>query len=319
MPKDIFGKRRVIDGALGTELEELIDPNETFLPSKSPLWSGQALIDAPQVVKAVHKEYMKAGADIVLTSTYQSSYQSLKKHTEMTNEQIHELWQRAIDIVKESRSELGKTDSVFIAGSIGPYAAYLADGSEYTGKYSNISLSKVLREFYQPLLEFFVNNDDIDLIIFETIPNFHEFQIANELASEYSDKKPFVVSFTCQNNHSLTDGTALSTMRKYLTETTASKTTSKVLGLNCVDYEVALSIIDQFPEFKFFVYPNLGFQYDATCHQFIIKKGRPEDAWDQFIRKLVSYRNVIGIGGCCNTGTKEIKFVRSILDEDTIE
>ena len=79
--QDILEKRKlVIDGALGTELERLLPTTSTYLPSGSPLWSGQVLIKNPELVEQVHLDYINVGADMIITSTYQTSYASLHKY-----------------------------------------------------------------------------------------------------------------------------------------------------------------------------------------------------------------------------------------------
>ena len=79
--QDILDKRKlVIDGALGTELERLLPTTSTYLPSGSPLWSGQVLIKNPELVEQVHLDYINVGADMIITSTYQTSYASLHKY-----------------------------------------------------------------------------------------------------------------------------------------------------------------------------------------------------------------------------------------------
>ncbi|CAK9435756.1 uncharacterized protein LODBEIA_P04570 [Lodderomyces beijingensis] len=311
---DVFPKKSgvvVIDGALGTELEKLIEPSAPYLPSKSPLWSGQVLIDAPQLVKQVHQNYIEAGADLILTSTYQASYASLKKHTKLTDEQIHDVWQRSIDVVKEAKADSRKTDAI-IAGSVGPYAAYLANGSEYTGDYGNVTDDELVA-FHKPLVGFFLKNNAVDVIIFETIPNFQEFRVVTRLMKELqSSRKPYFRSITCQNSDNLTDGTPLSTVRDYA-DTNRGVGERKVLGINCVDYTLVPGIMDKFTGFGFYVYPNLGFQYDADAHQFIAKEGRSETSWKEFVQALSANPDVVGIGGCCNTGVQEIKDIADVL------
>lgn len=323
MSQNIFNKKVVLDGALGTALEDLIDPSAPYLPSKSPLWSGQVLLDAPELIQKVHEMYIGAGSEVIFTSTYQLSYDSLRKHTTLSDEQILEVWQRSIDLVraaapsidetarytkeKESRGEPGK---VHIAGSIGPYAAYLANGSEYTGDYGNVT-DEQLEAFHTPMLEFFTENEAVDLIAFETIPNFQELKAVTKLMKRLNCKKPVLFSITCQNLDNLTDGTPLLEVKKYLDFCLPKE--QKILGINCVEYTLVQGIMSHFAGFKFYVYPNLGFEYDLEKHQFVIKEGRSEDDWRLFVENLASKEAVIGIGGCCNTGVKEIEQISQVM------
>ncbi|KAI5951582.1 SAM4 [Candida jiufengensis] len=305
----IFDQKVIIDGALGTELEKLIDPTASYLPSKSPLWSGQVLIDAPQLIEKVHQNYIESGANLLITSTYQLSYGSLKKHTKLNDKEITELWQNSINVAEEAKSKAKKhsdLDKIFIAGSMGPYAAYLANGSEYTGDYGEVK-DEELRNFHEPMIDFFYNNDKVDLILFETIPNFQELRVVNEIMQKYPNKD-YVLSITCQTNDKLTDGTPLSKIKEYLD----NNYKSKILGINCVDYILVDKIISHFPAYKFYIYPNLGFEYDSKIHQFKPKDHGSDITWEKFIKNLHKNNNVIGIGGCCNTGPEEINQIYEI-------
>ncbi|KAI5964608.1 SAM4 [Candida pseudojiufengensis] len=307
----VSNKKIIIDGALGTELENLIDSKVSYLPSKSPLWSGQVLIDAPHFVEKVHQSYIESGSNLIITSTYQLSYKSLQKHTKFNDDEIKNLWQKSIDVIYEAISKASSTNKfnkIQVAGSIGPYAAFSANGSEYTGDYGSINILE-LQEFHKPLVEFFSINKGIDFLLFETIPNFLELKAVNEYMKE-SKIKDYVLSITCQSKDKLTDGTPLEEVKNYLD----SNYDSKLLSINCVDYTLINNIISQFPGYKFYIYPNLGFEYDSNLHQFKPKDYTGENTWKKFIENLNKDERILGIGGCCNTGPKEIKQIYDIVN-----
>lgn len=117
----------VSDGAMATELEK------RGVATNSALWSATAMLDHPDAIQAVHQSYLDAGAKIMTTNTYQANVPAFEQ-AGIAAAQARQLIQQAVTIAHTARDASHVTDAV-IAGSIGPYGAYLADGSEYTGAY----------------------------------------------------------------------------------------------------------------------------------------------------------------------------------------
>src|SRR6185503_3565203 len=125
----------VIDGALATELERRgYDLNDE-------LWSARILLEQPEAIRQVHLDYFKAGADCAITASYQATLEGFKKRGLSEREAIT-LIQKSVQLAIEARDEFGADPASragrakpFIAASVGPYGAFLADGSEYRGGY----------------------------------------------------------------------------------------------------------------------------------------------------------------------------------------
>ena len=141
----------VLDGAMSTPLENMgIDLN-------TKLWTAKVLADQPEMVKQVHKNYFKAGADCGITCSYQATVPGLMD-IGYTKEQAEELIAKSVEIFLEAREEwwqeegekAGHTRPLCLA-SVGPYGAYLADGSEYRGHYE-VS-EETLYEFHKHRME----------------------------------------------------------------------------------------------------------------------------------------------------------------------
>ena len=141
----------VLDGAMSTPLENMgIDLN-------TKLWTAKVLADQPEMVKQVHKNYFKAGADCGITCSYQATVPGLMD-IGYTKEQAEELIAKSVEIFLEAREEwwqeegekAGHTWPLCLA-SVGPYGAYLADGSEYRGHYE-VS-EETLYEFHKHRME----------------------------------------------------------------------------------------------------------------------------------------------------------------------
>ena len=102
------GRTLIIDGGMGTELQR------RGVPMNEVVWSGAAVLTHPQVVQAVHEDYIRAGADIIITNTFGSTRQILAGiGREAYVKQVH---QRAVSLAQEARAATADR-SVAIAGS----------------------------------------------------------------------------------------------------------------------------------------------------------------------------------------------------------
>lgn len=329
--KALSRKPLILDGALGTELENAFPPGSALQVKGNPLWLAQILISDPLAVQNVHYGYIKAGADIVLTSTYQASFAGITERQNLNLNDTITLWQRLVDLVKNlakiAASE-GNSRAVYIAGSIGAYGAYLANGSEYTGKYGDLKES-CLYDHHYPLAKFFVENVLVDLVAFETIPSFAEFKdivrLMHSLAVD-GNSKPFYVSFTFKDKSHISDGTHVDEVLKYIHESRSEfpstiGTSLFAIGCNCVAVDVVSEIIATISSLQFatdtgiVVYPNHGGSFDTESDSFSFKEGEMLKWRDVSLKWLQNPRISI-IGGCCSTGTKEISILRQVVDEE---
>ncbi|KAF8561890.1 hypothetical protein P879_04603 [Paragonimus westermani] len=172
---------RVLDGGLGSECAR-----------RSPLpidghkaWSCRLLKEDPNLVCDIHKSFLLAGSDVLSTNTYQAAPRTLADALNITEAEAVELMrhavrlvQRAIAAVAEEQTNAGPNRSnyvpkrklpVLIAGSLGPYGACVADGSEYTGNYMDKICFSELVEFHLTRAEILLNAG-VDFLAWETIP-----------------------------------------------------------------------------------------------------------------------------------------------------
>ncbi|KAF6165722.1 hypothetical protein GIB67_012619 [Kingdonia uniflora] len=176
----------VVDGGFATQLER------HGAKINDPLWSALCLIKEPDLIKKVHLEYLEAGADILVTSSYQATllgFQSkglsiqegetmLRKSVKLAVEARDMFWEMMQKIPKHEYNR------ALVAASIGSYGAYLADGSEYSGCYGpDVSLDK-LKDFHRRRLQVLMEAGP-DLLAFETIPNKLEAQVCSSLIKIY--------------------------------------------------------------------------------------------------------------------------------------
>ncbi|EMG49831.1 mmuM Homocysteine S-methyltransferase [Candida maltosa Xu316] len=308
--KEIFQQKRlVLDGAMGTELERVLPPNSAALPSSSPLWSGQVLVSNPELVEEVHLDYINAGADMVITNTYQTSYASLNKYAGYDMEKSTKLWELAVEAAKNAVKKSGRND-VIVAGSIGPYATVLANGSEYTGDYQGATYDDIVK-YHTPLFEFY-DKSDADIICIETIPNFTELQVVIDMMKKYQSKEYFI-AINPQSTSALSDGTSLTKVAE-LFATIEDDSRFLGVGINCTNYDYIEKIIEYFGNFSLLIYPNLGFVYDTAVHKFV-PKSIHESSWENAVKAWLKHDNVRAVGGCCSTTPVEIKTVAKAISE----
>ncbi|KAJ8774630.1 hypothetical protein K2173_017076 [Erythroxylum novogranatense] len=303
----------VVDGGLATQLER---HGASFNDS---LWSALYLIKNPLLIKKVHSEYLEAGADILVTSSYQATLPGflskglsteegellLKKSVKLAVESRDEFW----DAVKRS-PEHTTYNRALVAASIGSYGAYLADGSEYSGNYGpNVSLEK-LKDFHRRRLQVLVEAGP-DLLAFETIPNKIEAQACVELLEEENVKIPSWICFSSM------DGVNAPSGESFMECLDTINRTNKVnaVGINCAPPHFVEGLICQFKELTeklIVVYPNSGEVWDGRA-----KKWLPSTCFDDDKIELFATRwHDLGaslIGGCCRTTPSTIQAMSKIL------
>lgn len=318
--------RLVLDGALGTQLEELIPPSSPMYVKGSPLWSTEVLLGDPLMVEKVHSSYLEKGADMIITSTYQASQATLEKHRNMDLGQVREAWARAVETAKNAVEKADKSRKRYIAGSIGPYGAFLANGAEYSGEYGAMTVEQ-LKKYHREQVLFFLDSKDTNLIAFETIPSFDEVKAIFELIRDcYTEKsKEFYICFSCKNSTTLADGTDLKKVVEYVLQQKASfpviEKNLVAVGCNCVDFELVSDFADYVNEASqsslyLAVYPNLGFSNDMSdVSQYGFKSDT--EKWREALQKWCSNPTIRLIGSCCSTGPNEIAAARLAVDEAT--
>lgn len=156
----------VLDGSMSTPLEV------AGAKTNSDLWTSQTLIDNPDLVYQVHLDYFKAGADLTITDTYQTNVDALVRHG-LSEEEARNLIKRAVQLANQARDDYEKETGKhnYVAGSIGPYGAYLADGSEYRGDYDLTAIQ--LQNFHLPRLAAILATG-VDCLALETQPKLTE-------------------------------------------------------------------------------------------------------------------------------------------------
>ena len=155
----------VADGGLATELEargnDLSDS----------LWSARLLMDAPAEIRDAHLAFFRAGAVIATSASYQASFEGFARRG-LDRRAAAGLMRRSVDLARAARAEMaGDGRARWVAASIGPYGAVLADGSEYRGRYG-LSVRE-LTAWHRPRLEVLAEAGP-DVLALETVPDIDE-------------------------------------------------------------------------------------------------------------------------------------------------
>ena len=294
--------RVILDGGLATALEELGRNLD------DPLWSARLLIEDPETIRGVHTDYLEAGADCITTSSYQASLQGFSSRGLSKNEG-RDLLRLSTDLAIEARDTFwshppNRRDRLrpLVAASIGPYGAFLADGSEYTGAYSIDD--DALYEFHRSRWQVLASSP-ADLLGCETLPSLRETQVLLQLLRETPGRWAWL-SFSCRDGLHLSDGTP------FIDAVRACSLTPGVaaVGVNCTAPRFISSLIEKASrttDLPIIVYPNSGEVYDP-----ISKHWHPSSDPSAWVDDAARWSDLgaAAIGGCCRIGPKIISELR---------
>jgi homocysteine S-methyltransferase len=202
---------------------------------------------------------------------------------------------------REKGNRRGRLEPL-VAASVGPYGAFLADGSEYTGDYGISDLD--LYEFHRGRWEVLAGKG-ADLMACETLPGQREAEVLLRLVEETPGQWAWI-SFSCKDGRHLSDGGLL---REAARVCDAGIGVAAV-GINCTAPEHIGSLVEEArkgTDKPILVYPNSGERYDAgrkTWHSSL-----PSCPWEDIGMEWVR-RGASGIGGCCRVGPDEIRRIR---------
>ncbi|MGN1272856.1 MAG: homocysteine S-methyltransferase [Lactobacillus sp.] len=293
----------VLDGAMSDELEKQgVDTN-------NQLWTGIALVNQLQKVYQAHTDYFNAGAELVITDTYQANVQAYEKQG-YSRKEAEKFIRDAVKIAKKARDDYenktGKHN--YVAATIGSYGAYLADGSEYTGNYE-LSNEEYL-DFHLPRLQL-VLDENPDLIALETQSKLSEPTAVLDWLQENDPEIPVYVSFTLKDSKHISDGTPI----KKAVQKLEDYSQVFAVGINCVNPDLVNDSLAEFHKFTdklLVVYPNLGATYDPEVKQWVEFKKKFD--FEELTKEWYE-RGARLIGGCCTTGPNEIHEIREAIDQ----
>ena len=280
----------LLDGGLSTALEQLGNNLNTSL------WSGELLRTAPDQIEAAHKAFVDAGAQIIITSSYQISMDgcALRGWTESDV-------RSALLLSTELARNATAGTEVKVAASVGPYGASLADGSEYRGNYGRTKSQ--LKDFHRMRLQVLVESNP-DLLAIETIPELTEAEAILELLEEQDMKIPYWMSFSCKDGEHISSGELF----RDAVNLVSGKLGAIGVGINCTAPEFVTPLLSSAKSrIPFVVYPNSGRTWNAQIKEW---EGAPTSGFSEMQIFEWKERGAKLIGGCCSVGPEEIAQMR---------
>ncbi len=291
----------ILDGGLATELEA------GGADLAGGLWSARLLSDDPARIRRAHQDFLEAGADCIVTASYQATVGRFLE-SGYSSQQAEALLQLSVELAVEARDRFWSVEQnrngrirPLVAASIGPYGAYLADGSEYSGQY-DIG-EQELYAFHRGRWELLAASG-ADLLACETIPSLPETRVLCRLMEENPGPGAWV-SFSCRDSRYLRDGAELALAVKAIARIAGVT----AVGVNCVAPALVhgmIRTVQAHSPLPVVVYPNSGELWDAG-----------DSCWtgsrNEFEAREWVEAGAALIGGCCRVGPEEIRRLRTAL------
>ena len=281
------------DGGLATELEarghDLSDD----------LWSARLLFDAPDEIVAAHAAFYRAGAAIATTASYQASFDGFAAGG-ISRDDAERLMRRSVELAAAARDEVGGDDR-WVAASVGPYGAALANGEEYIGRYG-LSVAE-LADWHLPRLEILADAG-ADVLAIETVPDIDEAEALVGLVQRLG--VPAWLSYTIDGvqtraGQPLAEAFAVADIPEIV-----------AVGVNCCapgDVLPAIQIAREVTDKPVIVYPNSGEVWDGP--------GRTWVGTSRWSPQLPSQWVASGariVGGCCRVMPDDIAALAATLN-----
>ena len=288
----------VLDGGLSNQLgaagHDLSDE----------LWSARLLADRPEAIAEAHLAYYEAGADVAITASYQATFEGFAKRG-IKHDRAAQLMAESVELAIDAAVDAGGRGierPLYVAASVGPYGAMLADGSEYRGRYG-LSVAE-LEAFHRPRLEVldFVGPD---ALAFETIPDADEAEAL--LRAVRGLRTPAWLSYSIAG-----DRTRAGQPLEEAFALAADADEIIAVGVNCCapeDVEGAVEIAARVTGKPVVVYPNSGETWDANTRAWT---GRSTFTAEQVEGWQASGARLIG--GCCRVGPEAITSIARTLE-----
>jgi homocysteine S-methyltransferase len=298
------GERIVLDGGLATQLEA------QGADLSDALWSARLLVEDPAAIVDAHLAYYRAGARVATTASYQATFEGFARRG-IGRDEAGRLVRRSVELAAEARArvvaEAPGGPSRFVAGSIGPYGAMLADGSEYRGRYG-LAVTQ-LRDFHRDRLVVLAATD-ADVLAVETIPEVAEAAAVAGLLTETEGAAAWV-SFSCVDGQRIRSGAPI----EEAVEAVATTSAVLAVGVNCTAPEHVPELVGRIAAvttLPVVVYPNSGEAWDAAGRAWTGHgdadagvDGEAALAWVAGGARLV--------GGCCRVTPGQIASIAGAL------
>ena len=269
----------LFDGAMGTMLyAKGVFINKCY---------DELNLRSPEIVLEVHKQYVRAGAEVLETNTYGAN--RVKLRTFGIEDDLRDINLRAVDLARKAAG-----DSVYVAGAIGPLGIRIEP-------YGPTALEEA-REFFREQATA-LRDGGVDLFILETMSNIAEIEQGLVAIREICTL-PIIAQMTIGNDGLTIYGDTPRTIAERLDRAGAD-----VIGLNCsVGPDVMLDAVEEISSVtakKISCQPNAGLPREVGGRQMYMAS---PDYMAKYAKRLI-HKGVKFLGGCCGTTPEHIKMM----------
>ncbi|GGW24607.1 MULTISPECIES: homocysteine S-methyltransferase [Streptomyces] len=287
----------VLDGGMSNQLES------AGHDLSDELWSARLLAERPEAITEAHLAYFEAGANVAITSSYQATFEGFAKRG-IDRQEAARLLTLSVELAQEAARQArdkGVRQPLWVAASVGPYGAMLADGSEYRGRYG-LTVDE-LERFHRPRLEVLAAAGP-DVLALETVPDAEEAEAL--LRAVRGLGVPAWLSYSIAG-----DRTRAGQPLEEAFAPAAEADEVIAVGVNCCapeDVEGAVATAARVTGKPVVVYPNSGEAWDAEARAW---NGRSTFAPEQVLAWRDSGARLIG--GCCRVGPDAVASIARTL------
>ncbi|HYJ31695.1 MAG TPA: homocysteine S-methyltransferase family protein [Candidatus Binatia bacterium] len=284
------GELVLLDGALGTELER------RGVATPLPLWSAQAILDAPGTLREVHEDYARAGADVLAAATFRTTPRVMAKAGRPAAD-ADRLTGEAIRIAAEGRDRAAAGRPVWIGGSMGPLEdCYRPEDAPSREAMEREHAGQALR----------LQSAGADLLLLETFNRIDEAEAAARAAR--ATGLSFTVSFVCRGGARLFSGEPLADAVRAVEPLGPA-----AVLVNCTPLDetaACLDVMSRAAHVPFGCYPNAGLVGPTGAWSF-----DPSVTPERFAALARDWLRLGAqvLGGCCGTSPEHIRALRESL------
>ncbi len=299
----------VLDGGLASEIER-----RGVTIDGDPLWSARLLLDNSSLLEDIHLAYARAGADILTTATYQASLPGLAA-AGLSAAESREVLAKSVHLARRTGTRWARSRGIadverpLVAASMGPYGAYLADGSEYTGTY--VQDKATLRAFHEERMAVLANAG-ADILACESIPSQAEGEVLLDLLGTYPHL-PCWISFTCRDALHVSHGEPVAACLSM-----AADCPHVLVGVNCLHPHLVghlmASVLASGGAPVQVVYANRGDTWITATRDWDTSTGLDDAAYAAYATDWVQLGALL-IGGCCRTTPATTAKLAALLAE----
>ncbi len=281
----------IMDGGMGTEILK------RGVPTTLPLWSAEALLHHPEIVQQIHEDYIRAGAEIIITDTFRTIRRAFAKKD--LAQQAPAMTHIACTLAQQAVEQTKPDHDVYIVGSVAPLEDCYSPELTPTQQELAVEHDELIAD---------LKAGGVDFILLETMITLRETLSGIHAAQQHA--MPFAVSFCCNERGALLSGEALQDVIPQI-----EPYQPLFIGINCVSIAIATKLVKQLramTDFPIGVYAQGdGSAEDEQGWQFV-EKQHTEAAYILAAKQWKEDGAQI-IGGCCGTTPSYIQKLSHVL------